>query len=102
MFDAPKKFNLLDPELSYKFEDVSLSESNAKLKIQNKNIAFYVFIDSDLVDFIASDNFFSLESNESRIITLCNIKPINHEKKLSKQEIRDSIRIRSLFDLIRN
>jgi len=102
LFDAPKKFNLFDPELSYKFEDISLSESNAKLKIQNKKIAFYVFIDSDLVDFIASDNFFSLESNESRIITLCNIKPINHEKKLSKQEIRDSIRIRSLFELIRN
>ncbi|GAH11630.1 unnamed protein product, partial [marine sediment metagenome] len=30
------------------------------------------------------------------------IKPVNHEKKLLKQEIRDSIRIRSLFDLIRN
>jgi len=102
LFDAPKKFNLLDPELSYKFEDVSLSESNIKLKIQNKNIAFYVFIDSGLVDFIASDNFFSMEPNESRIITLCNIKPINHEKKLSKQEIRDSIIIRSLFDLIRD
>ena len=102
LFDSPKKFSLYNPELSYEFEDVSDDEPEYKVTINSKNIALYVYIDSNIVDFIASDNFFSMELEESRIITIKKINFLNNKDKLiNHQEIRTLFKVRSLYDLIK-
>lgn len=102
LFDSPKKFSLYNPELSYEFEDISDDEPEYKVTINSKNIALYVYIDSNIVDFIASDNFFSMEPEESRIITIKKINFLNNKDKLNNhQEIRTLFKVRSLYDLIK-
>ena len=104
LFDAPKLFTLRDPEISYTFEEIKVEKNNNyhfRLKIQAKNIALYIFIDSDLVDFIASDNFFSMEPNESRTINIEILRILKHSKDHSKLQIIDSFILRSLYDILR-
>ncbi|MFX1490069.1 MAG: glycoside hydrolase family 2 protein, partial [Promethearchaeota archaeon] len=101
LFDAPKYFNLKDPEITSSLEQLNDDKENVhfKLIVEAKRIALYVIIYSDLVDFIASDNFFSLEPNEIRII---DIKIVNlQQSKLiySMQNIYDSFKVTSLYDL---
>ena len=72
-----------------------------RLIISVKNVALYIIIDSDLVDFIPSDNFFSMEPNETRIIEIEVIKTLKPGHNYSKQEIIDSFYVRSLYDIIK-
>ena len=65
-----------------------------------KNIALYVFIDSNIVDFIASDNFFSMEPHENRIINIEIIKILKDGKDCSKQDVINSFKIKSLYDIL--
>ena len=99
LFDSPKKFRIQEPILSYKIEEID-NQKSLKLFLKTKNIALYVFIDSEIVDFIASDNFFSMEPNETRFILIDQIIPVNRSKKPSMREIIDSIRVKSLYNLI--
>ena len=104
LFDAPKKFSLKDPVLSYTITETKNANESVvdfELNITAKNIALYVFIDSDLVDFIASDNYFSIEPEEFRIIKIRSVKTLKSYENLSKQQIVDSFKIRSLYDLIK-
>ncbi len=101
LFDSPKNFSLYKPELSYEFEDISDEKPEFKVTINSKNIALYVYIESNIVDFIASDNFFSMEQ-ESRIITIKNINFLNNKDKLiNHQELRTLFKVSSLYDLIK-
>jgi len=101
LFEAPKYFSLADPELSINTKK-SYQENNnqisIELNISTKNIALYVFIESDAIDFIASDNFISLEPGETRLITLNVIKIL--DQNLSYNKIIDSVKLNSLYDLI--
>lgn len=104
LFEAPKFFKLQDPKISSTFGDIVGEENDQiqfRLKLQAKNIALYVNIDSDLVDFIASDNFFSMEPNDVRDIDIEIMNYLDLGKKYSKQEIKNSFKIQSLYDLIR-
>ncbi len=101
LFEAPKYFSLADPELSINSKEIYQGNNNQisiELKISTKNIALYVFIESDAIDFIASDNFISLEPGETRLITLNVIKILDHN--LSYNKIIDSVKLNSLYDLI--
>ncbi len=105
LFDAPKRFSLKDPKISYSFtevEEIGANSKKYKLEIKTEHIALYVFIDSDDIDFIASDNFFSMEPNESRIIILSQVKLVNSKKKKKTREFQDKLKIKSLYDLIKN
>jgi len=101
LFDAPKFFNLRDPEIVISSGEIEENKNpKVQLKLKAKNIALYVNIESDLVDFIASDNFFSMEPDETRDIDI-EIKTILESgKRLSKQEIIKSFKIQSLYDII--
>lgn len=103
LFDAPKKFHLQDPNLKWEIiaiEDKELRELKIEIKISTEFIALFVFLDSEEFDFIASDNFFSMEPNEVRIIKLNQLKRRNGSS-LSMQEIKkEAFYINSLFDLI--
>jgi hypothetical protein len=103
-FCNPKDFNLINPQIqsSYNLKDCNHSNNllKVKLTIETKGIALYVFIESNTVDFIASDNFFSLKPNEKKIILL----EIKHSEEIQKnysiKEILTSFRVKSLYDLL--
>ena len=100
-FYAPKKFKLKNPNLSWYLEEIEKDDNKrCIIKIRSENIAFYVYIDSEAYDFIASDNFFSMEPNEERTIILYDIKLINDFE--DKRDLNNSIKISSLYDLIKN
>ena len=66
------------------------------MKITSIHIALYVFIDSDIYDLVCSDNFFSIETNETKEIYLKN--------KLFSESIEDlkvkDLKVRTLYDLL--
>ena len=102
LFDAPKHFQLKDPDISHSIEKVdgtSDQKAGYKLTINAKQIALYVHVDSDIVDFVASDNFFGLKPGESRDITLRVEKIIKSGKKISEEKLINSFQVKSLFDL---
>ena len=100
LFDSPKHFKMNDPRLSFICERISSNNNSFKLIINSEKIALYVFIDSDMLDFIASDNFFSMEPDESRVIILKELKPVDSNIDLTNQKIQDSIKVGSLYDLL--
>ncbi|MFX0176240.1 MAG: glycoside hydrolase family 2 protein, partial [Candidatus Hodarchaeota archaeon] len=100
LFDAPKRFDIKNPELTFEPVDISDNLDDIILKIISKKIAFFVYIDSNLFDFISSDNIFSMEPNEMRIVNLKNIKLKDSENKFSKDDVLKNIKIRSLYDLL--
>jgi beta-mannosidase len=103
LFDAPKFFILKDPKISYTYEELNVEKNNNnirfRLRLKAQNIALYVNIDSDLVDFIATDNFFSMEPNYAYTIDIEIISTVIQNSEYSKQDIIESIKIRSLYDL---
>lgn len=103
LFGTPKSFSLKDPELDYEIHQIEVANINNrdfKVIITTKQIALYVFVESNYFDFIASDNYFSMEPNERRVITLRNIIPVNSEKQIGFEEIKEKIYIKSLFNLL--
>ena len=80
LFDNPKSFSLKDPELDLNFHEIEKNQLEIleiKIKIKTKHIALYVFINTDSLDFIASDNYFSMEPGETRVITLKHIRLVD-------------------------
>jgi hypothetical protein len=104
LFTAPKKFMLNDPELFYSIKLLEKDKdklSKCEMEIKSKNIALYVFIESDNIDFIASDNFFSMKPNETRNIILKEIRFLNNKGNLVKKNIQKEIYVKSLYDLMK-
>ena len=104
LFNAPKLFPLKDPELAYEIhqiKDRNVNSRDVKLIITSKYIALYVFIESNYLDFIASDNYFSMEPKDTRIIILGNIKSVDSENEVNFEEIKDKIDVRSIFDILK-
>jgi beta-mannosidase len=102
LFDAPKRFELQNPEITWDLQDINDDKGHSRyqIKIKSKNIAFYVFITSEEYDFIASDNFFSMTPEEERIIELNHITPVNEPKNQPYIINKDTFNIYSLYDLI--
>ena len=104
LFDAPKFFKLNDPKISYDCEEINEKGNNinsVRLNLKANHIALYVSITSDLVDIIASDNFFSMEPDEIYTIDVEILRSIKDDTKYSKQDIIDSFKIRSLYEIIK-
>ena len=102
LFDLPKNFPLINPEITYSIESpdkTNRDKNNYKLNIKAKHIALFVHIESDAVDFVASDNFFALEPGESRVITLKLEDYPKPNEEISEEEIIKSFQVKSLFDL---
>jgi len=105
LFSAPKKFQLKDPHLQCELSEYScedISDNQYELKISAKNIALFVYIDSKKFDFIASDNFFSLEPGESRIIWLNHLDLVYSSELVYKTVKKEDFSVRSLYDLLEN
>jgi len=105
LFTAPKKFPLKDPFISWELNEIFCGESNKKeyeVKLTSKDIALYVHIDSNKFDFVASDNFFSMEPNETRIISLKNLELIYSSEPVYLKVKKEDFVVRSLYDLLEN
>jgi len=103
LFSAPKNFFLKDPRLLYSIKEIHKRKNNRiklEIEISAKNIALYVFIESNIVDFVASDNYFSLEPKELRKITIKIEKILNLNEIYSIEEIINSLKVRSLYDIL--
>ncbi|MCP4764151.1 MAG: hypothetical protein GY870_20430, partial [archaeon] len=118
LFSNPKTFKLKDPKLSWGIERIYSKnkdknqkeneerheegiEQSYQMKIKANSIALYVYLESDNFDFIASDNYFSLESGESRIIEF-RIEPLgNKDEKIEEKEIIKTIKVGSLYNLMK-
>jgi beta-mannosidase len=102
LFDAPKRFELKNPVLTWDFEKINANFKGLKgqIKIKTKNIALYVHITSDEYDFIASDNFFSMEPNEERTIIIDNIKQLQKDNSKTQNIAKEVFKVSSLFDLL--
>jgi beta-mannosidase len=106
LFENPKNFNLKDPNLQYQI--TKIKADSLEIEVKSEKIAFYVFIDSDELDFIATDNFFPLMPNESIKIKLKVYVPWDEKDKnkydltrYSKDELQRKIKIQSLYELIK-
>jgi hypothetical protein len=105
LFSAPKNFPLKNPFIYWELNEVFCDESNEKeyeVKLTSKDIALYIHIDSDKFDFVASDNFFSMEPNETRIISLKNIELIYSSEPVYLKIKKEDFVVRSLYDLLEN
>ncbi len=90
-FDKPKRFTLIDPLISWQIIEGEKNEWSVEIRV--KNIAIYVFIQSETLDFVCSDNFFHLLPNQSRQIQL------NFFGAITKSEIEKNISVLSLYNL---
>jgi len=105
LFSAPKEFQLSNPNISWKLSEYYCEDNNEKkyeIKITANKIALYVHVDSKKFDFIASDNYFSLEPGESRTITLKNLSLVYSSEPAYKTVNKEDFVIRSLYDLLKN
>lgn len=99
-FDAPKKFPMKQPRLTFAILNDNIEKSgSAKIRITSKNTAFYVFLQSDTYDFVASDNYVSLKPNEAIDIELSAILPVT-TAKIKGKEFLESLKLKSLYDLM--
>jgi len=105
LFSAPKKFQLKDPNLHWELSEYfceDISQKNYELKISANEIALYVHMNSHKFDFIASDNYFSLEPGESRNITLKNLGLVYSSEPAYKNVREEDFSVKSLYDLLEN
>ena len=100
LFDHPKFFPLQNPKLTYAIKKSQDGDSNYILEITSEKIALHVFIESETIDFIASDNFFSMEPGEERSITINLLSKSNLENKVAEKEILKDFKVCSLLDLV--
>jgi len=99
LLSKPKHFKGGNPDLSYTIKEVK-EDSKEYLKflitITSKKLALYVFLESNDVDFIASDNYIALSPNESREIL---IRVLDSKLPKIREKFLNSLEISSLFDL---
>ena len=81
---------------NFAIEEDSKDDLQFKLTITSKKLALYVFIESDEIDFIASDNFFAIAPKGSREILL---RVLNSQLSEIKEKFLYSLKISSLYDL---
>ncbi|MBD3195295.1 MAG: hypothetical protein GF317_09585 [Candidatus Lokiarchaeota archaeon] len=103
LFGTPSEFALKNPELIYKInasKDSSIEKYNIWIDISCKNIALFTYIESEYIDFISTDNFFPLEPLESRKIGISISDYHKVKEKYSLEEIRESFKVCSFYDII--
>ncbi|MHA1309477.1 MAG: glycosyl hydrolase 2 galactose-binding domain-containing protein [Candidatus Helarchaeota archaeon] len=92
LFTAPKNLKLKNPNLTWEIKKIN--DKKFELSIKSQEIALYINIRSNKFDFIASDNYFSLNKGENCKIIL------NLNNKLTMDELISNINVESLFELM--
>ena len=105
LFKDPKSFPLHNPHLDFDILPINgvnmekLNASSFQITITAEVIALYVHINMSDYDFVASDNYFSLQPKESRTITIkITSKGFKNREKL--EDLKKKITLESLFSLM--
>lgn len=93
LFDDPKHFPLRNPNLEWGLVELD-GKKEIELNVKAEDIALFVHIDSEKYDFVASDNYFSLNNGESYRIVL------TMKRKVSIKELKSSLTVNSLYNLL--
>ena len=93
LFVKPKHFEFLDPAVSV---EASETDELFLLRVSAKAFAKYVEIDLAAADCVFSDNYFDLSAGEDRLIEIRKDRISPH---LALGELRDRLRVRSMYDL---
>ena len=96
LFGEPKNFTLENPNLSLTIQQTEKPEELI-LSIKSEKIALYVHVESEIMDFIAEDNYFSLMPEEEKRLK---VKLVESKNQTIDTIPINSIFIRSLFDLL--
>jgi beta-mannosidase len=102
LFEAPKSFPLNNPDLSYKILNCNPLDADKfqyEIEIRSKKIAIYVYLDSETLDFVASDNFFSMEPMSSYKVKLWVSKSLITDKDNLCEDLNNHIQVYSLYNL---
>lgn len=93
IFVKPKHFNFMEPEICALIE-----ECQESIIIQLSSKAYAKGIELDLADMdcVFSDNYFDLSAGDTRTIE---VKKERLSKKITIDEFRDKLTIRSIFDI---
>jgi beta-mannosidase len=102
LFNSPKRVELKNPEISWDLVIISdnCNKLEGKLIIHSKNLSLYVFVNSSKCDFAASDNYFSMEPGEERVIVLEDIKFAGKKDNGAHTIEKKDFRVASLYDLM--
>ncbi len=95
LLGVPKGFPLKDPGVSWELAQTDDSGFQFLITIEAQEIALYVWIDTEQIDFVASDNFFPMKKGERREIE------IHTNESVCKERLQKEIRLSSLFHLVR-
>jgi len=95
----PGYFKLKKPEFQMKLLEDNKLKNACTIHIQNDKLAPYVFIESEKYDIIPSDNYFSMEFNAEKIVTIKLNGFIHKGIEVTAEEIFKSLKIKSLWDL---
>jgi len=93
LFVKPKHFEFLDPAISV---EASEKEELFLLRVSAKAFAKYVELELAAADCVFSDNYFDLSAGEDRLIE---IRKDRISPRLALGELRDQLRVRSMYDL---
>jgi hypothetical protein len=98
LFQEPKLFPLQDPELYFQINDISKENLHQfEVIVSTKSISLYNYFESIEEDFIASDNYFSLASNETKKVILTILKP---SPSYNADHFMESLKLGSLWHLL--
>lgn len=100
LFADPKDFPLQDPNLTVKIENISEVENSFDMVLKSEHIALYVYIESEEIDIISGDNYFSMEPCEERTIHIELRDGTHGDILLKKKNIEKNFKVQSLYDLI--
>ena len=95
----PGDFKLQKPEFHIKLLEEENLKNTCKIHIQNDKLAPYVFIESNKYDIIPSDNYFSMEFNTEKILSVKLNGFIHKGINATAEEIFNSLSVKSLWDL---
>ena len=94
LFTKPKHFHFVDPGLTFQVEEES---DRFIISVQAENgLAKNVELDFEEVDAIFSDNYFDLSRGNIKKVELLKS---NLNKPLTREEVENSLQIRSVFDI---
>ncbi|MHA1998607.1 MAG: beta-mannosidase [Promethearchaeota archaeon] len=96
----PKNFKLEPPSLTYTIEPIT--ENQVRVEVKVEKISLHIHLESETVDFVASDNYFSMHPGENKEIWVTLAPASDGGCKDVVKEFTNTLVIHSLFDLMKH
>ncbi len=93
MLVLPKRFEFLNPEIDVKIDQIG---EMYRFEFSSKNFAKGVYLDFDEYDCVFGDNWFDLHGQKHSLL----VNKMNFPINITIDALRDSLRIKSYYDII--